>query len=83
VELQSILPNAEILRSMELQMSAERKKRAEILASEGERTSQVNKAQGEADAVRLEAQAQAEAVELKAAHNRLADCAYLIDWQTD
>jgi len=67
VELQSIMPNAEILKSMELQMSAERKKRAEILASEGLRTSQVNKAEGEADAVRLEAQAQAEAVQLRAA----------------
>jgi len=66
VEVQSITPNREILSAMELQMSAERKKRAQVLQSEGERTAAVNAAQGEADAVRLEAQAAAEAVKLKA-----------------
>jgi len=66
VEVQSITPNKEILTAMELQMSAERKKRALVLQSEGERESQVNKAQGEADAVRLQAEAEAEAVKLRA-----------------
>jgi regulator of protease activity HflC (stomatin/prohibitin superfamily) len=37
VEIQSLEPSREIVQAMELQMAAERKKRAAILQSEGER----------------------------------------------
>ena len=66
VEVQSITPKGDILKAMEMQMSAERNKRAVVLNSEGERQSQVNKAQGEADAVRLEAEAAADSIKLRA-----------------
>ncbi len=47
VELRDILPSKAVLESMELQMTAERKKRAAILTSEGERDSAINSAQGQ------------------------------------
>ncbi|HMN07469.1 MAG TPA: SPFH domain-containing protein [Gemmatimonadaceae bacterium] len=72
VELQSIEPPRDIQQSMELQMRAERErraavtnaeatKRAAILEAEGVRESQVLRAQGEKDAAILRAQGQAEA----------------------
>jgi len=72
VELQSIEPPRDIQQSMELQMRAERErraavtnaeatKRAAILEAEGVRESQVLRAQGEKDAAVLRAQGQAEA----------------------
>ncbi len=72
VELQSIEPPRDIQQSMELQMRAERErraavtnaeagKRAAILESEGQRESQVRKAEGERDASVLRAQGLAEA----------------------
>lgn len=72
VELQSIEPPRDIQQSMELQMRAERErraavtnaeagKRAAILESEGQRESQVRKAEGEREANILRAQGQAEA----------------------
>jgi regulator of protease activity HflC (stomatin/prohibitin superfamily) len=72
VELQSIEPPRDIQQSMELQMRAERErraavtnaeatKRAAILEAEGVRESQVLRAQGERDAAVLRAQGQAEA----------------------
>ncbi|HYW31734.1 MAG TPA: stomatin-like protein [Gemmatimonas sp.] len=72
VELQSIEPPRDIQQSMELQMRAERErrasvtnaeafKRAAILESEGQREAQVRKAEGERDASVLRAQGQAEA----------------------
>src|SRR6187402_3812757 len=72
VELQSIEPPRDIQQSMELQMRAERErraavtnaeagKRAAILESEGQRESQVRKAEGERDANVLRAQGMAEA----------------------
>lgn len=72
VELQSIEPPRDIQQSMELQMRAERErraavtnaeagKRAAILESEGQRESQVRKAEGERDASVLRAQGVAEA----------------------
>jgi regulator of protease activity HflC (stomatin/prohibitin superfamily) len=51
---------------MELQMSAERRKRAAILTSEGERESAVNTARGKADAQILDAEARQKAVVLQA-----------------
>ena len=50
VELQDIIPPADIQASMEKQMKAERDKRAAILQSEGEKQSAILKAQGEKEA---------------------------------
>ena len=81
VELRDIMPSKAVQDSMELQMAAERKKRAAILTSEGERDSAVNSAQGKAQArildaeaakksAILDAQAQQEAIVLKAEAHR-------------
>src|SRR3982751_4084471 len=72
VELQSIEPPREIQQSMELQMRAERErraavtnaeasKRAAVLEAEGQREAQVRKAEGEKEAAILRAQGMAEA----------------------
>src|SRR6266700_2575523 len=72
VELQAIEPPRDIQQSMELQMRAERErraavtnaeasKRAQILEAEGSRESQVRKAEGEKEAAILRAQGLAEA----------------------
>src|SRR4051812_42129991 len=72
VELQAIEPPRDIQQSMELQMRAERErraavtnaeagKRAAILESEGQREAQVRKAEGEKEAAILRAQGLAEA----------------------
>jgi regulator of protease activity HflC (stomatin/prohibitin superfamily) len=72
VELQAIEPPRDIQQSMELQMRAERErraavtnaeagKRAAILEAEGVRESQVRRAEGEKDAAVLRAQGLAEA----------------------
>jgi regulator of protease activity HflC (stomatin/prohibitin superfamily) len=72
VELQAIEPPREIQQAMELQMRAERErraavtqaeagKRAAILESEGVRESQIQRAEGEAQAAVLRAQGLAEA----------------------
>jgi regulator of protease activity HflC (stomatin/prohibitin superfamily) len=57
VELKEIIPAKAVMESMELQMSAERKKRAAILTSEGERDAAVNTARGRADAQVMDAEA--------------------------
>lgn len=59
VEVRDIIPSPDILQAMELQMGAERRKRADILESEGRRASQVNDATGAADAKILQAEAEA------------------------
>ncbi len=56
VELRDIVPSKTVQGSMELQMSAERKKQAAILTSEGERESAINTARGEAEAQILNAE---------------------------
>jgi regulator of protease activity HflC (stomatin/prohibitin superfamily) len=72
VELQSIEPPRDIQQAMELQMRAERErraavtnaeasKRAAVLEAEGARESQVRRAEGEREAAVLRAQGQAEA----------------------
>lgn len=66
VELRDIIPSKAVQDSMELQMSAERRKRAAILTSEGERESAVNSAKGKAEALELDAQARQKAVILDA-----------------
>ena len=61
VEVQDIVPPADIRDAMEKQMNAERNKRAAILQAEGERQAAVLKAQGEKDAAILHAEAEKEA----------------------
>ncbi|GBF81128.1 SPFH domain-containing protein [Aphanothece sacrum] len=70
IELRDIMPSKAVQESMELQMAAERKKRAAILTSEGERDSAINSAQGQAQARVLEAEAQKKAAILKAEGER-------------
>jgi regulator of protease activity HflC (stomatin/prohibitin superfamily) len=75
VELQEISPPAEIRQRMELQMTAEREKRAEILRAEGKKQSAVLEAEGEATAEirRAEAAKQAKILEAEGiAQARLA-----------
>ncbi|MBW4662153.1 MAG: SPFH/Band 7/PHB domain protein [Drouetiella hepatica Uher 2000/2452] len=66
VELRDIIPSKAVQESMELQMSAERRKRAAILTSEGERESAVNSARGKADAQILDAEACQKSVVMQA-----------------
>ncbi|MBZ8181346.1 SPFH domain-containing protein [Oscillatoria salina] len=72
VELRDIIPSKAVQDSMELQMAAERRKRAAILTSEGERDSSVNSAEGQAKARVLEAKARKEAAILEAEAQRQA-----------
>jgi regulator of protease activity HflC (stomatin/prohibitin superfamily) len=60
VEVRDIIPSKDITQAMEMQMSAERRKRAAVLESEGRRDSQVNDARGAADAVLLQADAESQ-----------------------
>ncbi|MEA5594803.1 SPFH domain-containing protein [Rivularia sp. UHCC 0363] len=66
VELRDIVPSKAVQDSMELQMTAERRKRAAILTSEGEREAAVNSSRGRAEAQVLEAEADQKAVILQA-----------------
>lgn len=66
VELRDISPSKAVLDSMELQMTAERQKRADVLTSEGEREASVNSARGRAESAVLDAKARKEAVVLDA-----------------
>jgi regulator of protease activity HflC (stomatin/prohibitin superfamily) len=61
VELRDIVPSKAVQDSMELQMAAERKKRAAVLTSEGEREAAVNSARGQAEAQVLSAEARQKA----------------------
>ncbi|MGC9525368.1 MAG: SPFH domain-containing protein [Limnospira sp.] len=72
VELRDICPAKAVMDAMELQMSAERQKRAAILASEGERESAVNSARGRAEAEVLAAEAHQKALVLRAQAEREA-----------
>ncbi|YAF95325.1 MAG: SPFH domain-containing protein [Nodularia sp. CChRGM 3473] len=66
VELRDISPSQTVRESMELQMSAERRRRAAILTSEGEREAAVNSAKGKAEAQVLDAEARQKATILHA-----------------
>lgn len=66
VELKAIDPPETVQVAMELQMKAEREKRAAILEAEGEKQSQILKAQGVREASILEAEGQAKAEVLRA-----------------
>ena len=61
VELRDISPSKAVQDSMELQMTAERQKRAAILTSEGERDSAINSARGKAESQVLDAEARQKA----------------------
>mmetsp|Transcript_28756 Transcript_28756/g.89443 ORF Transcript_28756/g.89443 Transcript_28756/m.89443 type:complete len:418 (-) Transcript_28756:15-1268(-) len=56
VEVRDIIPNSEILASMEMQMAAERTKRAQVIQSEGQKQALLNEASGQAEAQVLKAQ---------------------------
>ena len=66
VELRDIVPSKAVQDSMELQMAAERRKRAAVLTSEGERESAINAAQGQAESELLSAEARKKATILAA-----------------
>jgi regulator of protease activity HflC (stomatin/prohibitin superfamily) len=65
-EIRDITPPAAIRSAMEMQAEAERRKRAEVLQSEGSRQSEINLAEGHKQASILEASGQAESIRLKA-----------------
>ena len=56
-EIKNISPPATVLKAMELQVAAERKKRAEILDSEGSRQAKINSAEGDKKQVELASEA--------------------------
>ncbi len=56
-EIKNINPPATVLKAMELQVAAERQKRAEILESEGERQSKINIAEADKRQVELASEA--------------------------
>lgn len=56
-EIKNISPPQSVLKAMEMQVSAERQKRAVILESEGKRQSQINVAEGEKQQVVLKSEA--------------------------
>ena len=66
VELQDITPPESIRRTMELQMQAERNRRAEILKAEGEKQAQILNSEGEKQAEINAAEAEKQANILKA-----------------
>jgi len=66
VEVRDIIPNQEILRAMEMQMAAERTKRASIIKSEGERERSINEAEGSARSRIIDAEASAKSMIVEA-----------------
>ncbi|MEL6777873.1 MAG: SPFH domain-containing protein [Cyanobacteria bacterium J06597_16] len=66
VELRDISPSKAVQDAMELQMTAERQKRADVLTSEGERDSAINSARGRAESAVLDAEASQKAAILDA-----------------
>lgn len=56
-EIKNITPPSSVLKAMELQVAAERQKRAEILQSEGLRQSKINMAEGQKQEVVLNSEA--------------------------
>ena len=65
-EIRDISPPAAVRAAMELEAEAERRRRADVLTSEGERQAEVNIAEGRRAAVIFEAEAEAKEIELKA-----------------
>jgi len=65
-EIKDITLPQNIRQSMEKQAEAERRKRAEILQSEGDKQSEINHAEGRKAAIVLEAEGEAEAIRTRA-----------------
>merc|ERR1719150_1756129 len=65
-EIRDIIPPSSIKQAMEMQAEAERRRRAEVLQSEGERQSEVNLAEGKRQAAILRAEGEARAIEERA-----------------
>jgi regulator of protease activity HflC (stomatin/prohibitin superfamily) len=66
VELQDIIPPPEIRQTMELQMTAERRRRAQLLEAEANKSSAILNAEGAAEAQVRDAEARKQAAVLKA-----------------
>ncbi|EOD06279.1 putative stomatin-like protein [Emiliania huxleyi CCMP1516] len=64
--VRDIHPSPEIVSSMEMQMAAERKKRAAILQSEGEKAALINAAEGRREATVLGARGEQERLQMEA-----------------
>jgi len=62
-EIRDIQLPAKVRESMQMQVEAERRKRAAVLESEGAREAQINRANGEANAILAKANARAEAID--------------------
>lgn len=60
-EIRDIIPPSSIKQAMEMQAEAERRRRAEVLQSEGERQSEVNLAEGKRQSAILAAEGEAQA----------------------
>lgn len=61
-EIRDITPPASVRAAMDTQAEAERRKRAEILQSEGERQSEINRAEGERAATVMRAEGESETI---------------------
>lgn len=61
-EIRDIIPPSSIKQAMEMEAEAERRRRAEVLQSEGDRQSEVNLAQGKRQAAILKAEGEAQAI---------------------
>ncbi|KAH9254596.1 hypothetical protein BASA81_007353 [Batrachochytrium salamandrivorans] len=61
-EIRDITPPASVRMAMDTQAEAERRKRAEILQSEGERQSEINRAEGERASAVMRAEAESETI---------------------
>lgn len=66
VEVKDIVPSPDIIKAMELQMSAERHKRATVLDSEASAVSAINEANAKAATLRTQAEAEKDAMVLAA-----------------
>lgn len=65
-EIRDISPPSSVKSAMDMQAEAERRKRAEILNSEGERQAFINIAEGKKQSIILEAQGEADSIKLRA-----------------
>jgi len=65
-EIRDIIPPSSIKQAMEMQAEAERRRRAEVLQSEGDRQSEINLADGRMQAAKLQAKGEAEAIRERA-----------------
>ena len=68
-EIRDIAPPASVRQAMDLQAEAERRKRADILQSEGDRQARINDAEGVKASVIMKAQAEAAKINLEADAN--------------